>query len=144
MSLRQNVGPQRLTNLPKVTQHVRHSVRNRVFTLFPLYQAYFKTAPIIIILLPIALFEYQVPFLFRILYLYNLPLKLGPWSRWIEERVGPKLINNNKNCLETTSYGWSWIPRLWLTQCYSSSGLLSSPKKTALLPSVECEIPHTM
>lgn len=91
MSLMQNVGPQRLSNLPKVTQHVRHSVGKRVFTLFPLYQAYFKTATIIIILLPIALFEYQAPFLFRILYLYNLPLKLGAMVTMDRRKGGPKI-----------------------------------------------------
>lgn len=91
MSLMQNVGPQRLTNLPKVTQHVRHSVRNRVFTLLPLYQAYSKTAPIIIILLPIALFEYKAPFLFCIPYLYNLPLKLGAVVMMDRRKGAPKI-----------------------------------------------------
>lgn len=91
MSLMQDVGPQRLTTLPRVTQHVRHSIGNRLFTLFPLYQAYFKTAAIIIILLPIALFEYQAPFLFRILYLHNLPLKLGAMVTTGRRKGGPQI-----------------------------------------------------
>lgn len=100
-----------------------------VYTLFPLNQAYFKTTIIIIILLPIILFEYQVLFLFHLPLPLQAPFEVGDSGHNLQRKKRKFKQINNKNGLKITRWG----VELDATQfrpthhCFSSSSQKGSP-----------------